>query len=83
MELEARQPVIEESVRTGAGYRRALTEASKLGPAVDRFFTDVFVMVDDQALRSARLRLMKRLEQLILQLADVSEIVRTEDTAAG
>jgi len=41
----------------------------------DRFFTDVFVMVDDQTLRTARLALMKRLEGLILQLADVSEIV--------
>jgi glycyl-tRNA synthetase beta chain len=42
---------------------------------VDRFFTDVFVMVDDQALRRARLRLMKRLARLILSLADISEIV--------
>ena len=33
------------------------------------------VMADDPALRDARLRLMKRLETLILQLADVSEIV--------
>ena len=32
-------------------------------------------MVDDQKLRTARLHLMKRLERLILQLADVSEIV--------
>ena len=32
-------------------------------------------MADDQKLRLARLRLMKRVEQLVLQLADVSEIV--------
>ena len=44
-------------------------------PAVDRFFTDVFVMVDDQTLRTARLALMKRLESTILKLADISEIV--------
>jgi glycyl-tRNA synthetase beta subunit len=42
---------------------------------VDRFFTEVFVMVDDARLRTARLRLMKRLERLILKLADISEIV--------
>ena len=47
----------------------------KFGPAVDQFFIDVFVMVDDQALRTARLTLMKRLETLILRLADISEIV--------
>ena len=32
-------------------------------------------MVDDPALRKARLRLMKRLEQQILRIADISEIV--------
>jgi glycyl-tRNA synthetase beta subunit len=35
----------------------------------------VFVMTDDASLRTARLRLMKRLEQLILHLGDISEIV--------
>ena len=39
------------------------------------FFKDVFVMVDDPALKTARLSLMKRLEQVILSLADISEIV--------
>ena len=47
----------------------------QFGPAVDRFFTDVFVMVEDPALRQARLRLMKSLARLILRLADISEIV--------
>ena len=32
-------------------------------------------MVDDPALKTARLSLMKRLEQVILSLADISEIV--------
>ena len=67
--------VIESLLADGANYRRALAEAAGFGPAVDRFFTDVFVMVDDQALRRARLRLMKRLARLILSLADISEIV--------
>jgi glycyl-tRNA synthetase beta subunit len=35
-------------------------------------------MADDLPLRDARLRLLKRLETLILQLADVSEIVPEE-----
>ena len=34
-------------------------------------------MADDAVLRDARLGLMKRLESLILQLGDISEIVRT------
>jgi glycyl-tRNA synthetase beta chain len=74
-ELERRRPAIEH-LRSGDGdYRRALAEAAGFAPAVDRFFTDVFVMVDDQALRRARLRLVKRLARLILSLADISEIV--------
>jgi glycyl-tRNA synthetase beta chain len=74
-ELERRRPVIDRVLAGGANYRRALAEAAAFGPAVDRFFTDGFVMVDDQVLRRARLRLMKRLARLILSLADISEIV--------
>ena len=74
-EIDARQPAIEAAVRAGQGYRQAFGEAAKLGPAVAKFFDDVLVMAEDQRLRDARLRLMRRLETLILQLADVSEIV--------
>ena len=74
-ELTARRSVIDAAVREGAGFRAAFAEAAKIGPAVDRFFTEVFVMADDPALRSARLRLMQEVERVILQLADVSEIV--------
>lgn len=73
-ELDRRRPIIESAVG-GGEYRKALAEAAGFGPLVDRFFTDVFVMVDDQALRGARLRLMTRLRNLILTLADISEIV--------
>lgn len=73
-ELDARRPLVDAAV-AGREYRRAFAEAAKFGPAVDRFFTEVFVMVDDARLRRARLRLIKRLERLILQIADISEIV--------
>jgi glycyl-tRNA synthetase beta chain len=75
-EIERRQVAIESAISAG-DYRRAFAEAAKFGPSVDRFFTDVFVMVDDQTLRTARLALMKRLETIILKLADISEIVAT------
>jgi glycyl-tRNA synthetase beta chain len=73
-ELEQRQQTIEAAVKAG-DFRRGFAEAARFGPAVDRFFKDVFVMVDDAALKTARLSLMKRLEQVILSLADISEIV--------
>jgi glycyl-tRNA synthetase beta chain len=77
-ELNKREPVILDALAS-RDYRRAFSEAAGFGPTVDRFFTEVFVMSDDLGLRTARLRLMKRLEQLILNLADISEIVPEAD----
>ena len=74
-ELKARRKVIDSAVETGVGFRDAFAEAARIGPAVDRFFNEVFVMADDPTQRDARLRLMQQVEQVILQLADVSEIV--------
>jgi glycyl-tRNA synthetase beta chain len=74
-ELKRRGPAIDSVLESGENLRRAFVEAAQFGPAVDRFFTEIFVMVEDAALRTARLRLMKRLEQQILRIADISEIV--------
>ncbi len=74
-DLTARRSVIDAAVETGAGFREAFAAAAALGPAVDRFFLDVFVMADDPAVRRARLLLLQRVERVILRLADVSEIV--------
>jgi glycyl-tRNA synthetase beta chain len=72
--LDVRRPGIEAAAGT-ADYRGALTEIAGLRPVVDRFFNDVFVMVDDARLRTARLKLMAELRNLILDIADISEIV--------
>ena len=82
-ELEQRRAVVDRAVETGLDYRGAFAEASKFGPSVDRFFTDVFVMVDDASLRQARLRLMKRLGRTVEQLGDISEIVPQDDSASS
>ena len=74
-DLERRRGVIEKAVATGEGYREAFAEAARFKPAVDRFFNDVLVMAPDPAVRESRLRLLRRLEVLISNLADISEIV--------
>jgi glycyl-tRNA synthetase beta chain len=74
-EVDRLAPVVDAAVKSGSGYRQAFAEAARAGPAVAKFFDDVMVMTDDAKLRDARLRLLRRLEGLILQLADVSEIV--------
>ena len=71
------------SIRDAAAARRydqAFRVASGFRPAVDRFFTDVFVMVDDAELRVQRLSLLRRLHELLLELADISEIVPTTES---
>ncbi len=73
-EFDRRRPIVEQALASG-DYRRAFSEISLLRPAVDRFFTEVFVMVEDAALKTARLTLMAELRDLVLQLADISEIV--------
>ncbi len=67
-----------EAIRRAVGaadYHTAFKEASGFRPVVDRFFTDVFVMVEDETLRRQRLTLVWRLHELLLGLADISEIV--------
>lgn len=56
-------------------YTGALTALAELRPTVDRFFDDVMVMADDEALRNNRLALLNKLRQLFLQLADISLLV--------
>jgi glycyl-tRNA synthetase beta chain len=73
-ELDTRRPVVESAARA-ADYPRAFTEIAGLRPVVDRFFIEVFVMADDARVRTARLTLMAGLRDLILDLADISEIV--------
>jgi glycyl-tRNA synthetase beta chain len=42
---------------------------------VDRFFDEVLVMADDEALRKNRLALLKKLASLFMGIADFSKIV--------
>ena len=55
-------------------YREAFVQISALQPPVAKFFDDVLVMTDDESLRAARLALLTTLRDLILGIADLSEI---------
>ncbi len=72
--LDLRRPRIAAAVAQ-SDYRAAFVDIAGLRAAVDRFFTEVFVMADDVRLRNARLALMADLRDLILHLADISEII--------
>ena len=55
-------------------YTKALTELAELRAPVDRFFDDVMVMADDEALRNNRLALLGELRALFLEVADISRL---------
>lgn len=55
-------------------YAPALKQLARLREPVDRFFEDVMVMVDDEALRAARLALLSQIRNLFLHVADISRL---------
>jgi glycyl-tRNA synthetase beta chain len=72
-EMVSRAPLVGQAVRAG-DYRRAFTVAAGFREAVDRFFTEVLVMHENPTVRDRRLRLVATLRDLILGLADISEV---------
>jgi glycyl-tRNA synthetase beta chain len=67
-------PTIRAAAERG-DYREAFASVASLQPAVAKFFDDVLVMADDERLRAARLALVASLRGLILDIADISEMV--------
>jgi glycyl-tRNA synthetase beta chain len=63
------------SLRAQKNYTAALTEISRLRPAIDLFFDKVMVMVDDERVRANRLALLQTLLAEFSTIADFSEIV--------
>ena len=55
-------------------FAAAMSALAALRPAVDAFFDKVTVNADDAALRVNRLRLLNRLRQATLTVADFSRI---------
>ncbi|MCA1780525.1 MAG: glycine--tRNA ligase subunit beta, partial [Xanthomonadaceae bacterium] len=85
LEIDAEKRLFDEVRRTESAlveqieqqdYPAALSLLAALRPAVDQFFNDVMVMVDDPDLRGNRLALLARLRKLFLRVADVAKLGR-------
>ncbi len=59
----------------GRRYREALAELLGLRSAIDRFFDDVMVMVDDAGVRGRRLALLAEVRELFTGTWDLSRVV--------
>lgn len=71
--LQDTAPAI-RAAASGSDYGAAFDGVARLQPAVSRFFVEVLVMADDEGIRAARLGLVAYLRDLILDIADLSEI---------
>jgi glycyl-tRNA synthetase beta chain len=71
--IEATEPRIRAAVEK-SDYKQAFQAVEALRGPVAQFFDDVLVMADDETLRTARLALVAHLRDLILDIADISEI---------
>jgi glycyl-tRNA synthetase beta chain len=72
-EIIERAPRIRGAAKVG-DYATAFKTAAGFRPSVDTFFADVLVMHDDPAVRDRRLGLMAILRDLVMELADISEV---------
>ncbi|MFW6066717.1 MAG: glycine--tRNA ligase subunit beta [Myxococcota bacterium] len=73
-QLAASRPAIREAVDAG-DYDRALkTVARDLRDPIDRFFDDVFVMVEDDRLRQNRLRLLGGIARVLTDIAHFHQL---------
>ncbi|RTE65443.1 glycine--tRNA ligase subunit beta [Amphritea opalescens] len=55
-------------------FKEVLEQLAELRPVVDKFFDEVMVMADDEAVRNNRLALLKQLRNLFLGVADISAL---------
>jgi glycyl-tRNA synthetase beta chain len=63
-----------EAAFAGGDFTAALRDLAQLREAVDRFFNDVMVMVEDAKLRANRLALLATLHGLANRVADISKL---------
>lgn len=54
--------------------KQSLEQLAQLQPALESFFEQVMVMVDDEALRANRLALLQAVRNQVLRVADLSEL---------
>ena len=71
--LDSARKKVSPMLKTRA-YAEVLNELADLRDPIDRFFDDVMVMAEDEALRNNRLALLGELRALFLHVADISRL---------
>jgi glycyl-tRNA synthetase beta chain len=69
------EPAIAAALETG-DFEAAVEAGAKLGPVLHRFFEEVLVMAEDEAIRRNRLRLLLDVRDTLRALGDLGQIPR-------
>jgi glycyl-tRNA synthetase beta chain len=64
-----------DAARDAAGYEAALRETASLAAVLDRFFEEVMVMAEDEAVRANRLSLLRFTQGALSGIAALTEMV--------
>ena len=72
--VAGRVALMDDAEKSGQ-YLAALKNIAGLQPFVAKYFDDVMVMAEDAAVRETRLQVMAGLRDLVVRVADISEIV--------
>jgi glycyl-tRNA synthetase beta chain len=70
------EPELTAALET-ADFETAVAAGAKLGPKLDRFFEEVLVMHEDDAVRQNRLRLLLDVRDTLGTLGDLAQIPRS------
>jgi glycyl-tRNA synthetase beta chain len=73
--LEQVEPQIASALET-VDFEAAVEAGARLGPVLHRFFEEVLVMADDDAIRRNRLRLLLDVRDTLGALGDLGQIPR-------
>ncbi len=71
------KPKVMESL-SKLDYENAIKYLSSLKPYIDRYFDEVFVMVDREDIRRNRLGFLKNIDELFMLVGDLSQLIRRE-----
>ena len=64
------------AIESNGDIKAALESGAQLAPAMERFFEEVLVMAEDEAVRANRLRLLLDVRDTLGALGDFSQIPR-------
>ncbi|MEN3043511.1 MAG: DALR anticodon-binding domain-containing protein [Fervidobacterium sp.] len=67
------KPVVMDAL-SHLNYEMALEKLIELRPYIDNYFDEVFVMCEDEDLRMNRLGFLKTLDNLFVQIGDLSQV---------